>query len=210
MQLRFLGHAAFSLQFDGARLCLDPHRPGAVGGRFALPPIEGPFDVIAVSHAHEDHCGWTPALGTDHVIDADADFAGFSLRFRPVFHDKVGGVQMGLSQMIKITAGDTTIVHCGDIGGWDDEDLAWLQGVDLLLVPVGGTFTVNGKEAAELVALTKPRWVVPMHAADPRVDLNLAPTSDFLAACPRPTVALSTLDLDDPPADGATLLLQSP
>ena len=210
MQIDFLGHAAFSLRHDGARLCLDPHRPGAVGGRFSLPAIEGPFDAIAISHSHEDHSGWTPALGTQRIFDEDVEFSGFSLTFRSVPHDGCGGCQMGLSRMIKVIAGGWTVLHCGDIGAWNDEDIAWMRGCDLMLVPVGGTFTIDGPRAAELTELVGPRWVLPMHAADPRVDLQLAPVSTFLAACDRPVVELPTLDLGAAPPDGTTLLLRGP
>lgn len=210
MYIDFLGHAAFSVRNSMARLCLDPHRPGAVGGRFQLPAIEGPFDAIAISHAHEDHAGWTPALGTELIYDFDADFSGFSLQFRTVPHDDCGGAKMGFSRMIKVRSDGLVVVHCGDIGAFDDDDIAWLADVDLLLVPVGGTFTVDGVGAAALVTACAPKLVLPMHAADPRVDLDLAPIEDFLAACARPVTRLTTLDLKAPPTAGSIVLLEGP
>ena len=210
LQVHFLGHAAFALDNGQGRLCLDPHRPGAVGGRFNLPEIVGPFDAIAITHAHEDHAGWTPALGTDRVIDSDADFAGFSLQFRAVPHDAVGGAQMGWSRMIKIRFDRWTVVHCGDIGAWTDADIEWLRGVDLLLVPVGGTYTVDGAQAAELVRRCEPKMVLPMHARDPRIDLPLAPVDDFLGACQRPVFRRSSLDLASSPEQPCTVLLDAP
>lgn len=210
MKIHFLGHAAFSLDDGLGRLCLDPHRPGAVGGRFDLPPISGPFDAVAISHAHEDHAGWTPALGTKRIVDRDAQVAGFKLTFRAVPHDQCGGTAMGFSRMIKVQSAALTVVHCGDIGAWDEDDLAWLRGVDLLLVPVGGTFTIDGRTAAALVELVQPRWVMPMHAADPRVDLALQPVQRFVDACPRPVQHLAFFDGEAPPPDNTTLLLRGP
>ena len=210
MQVDFLGHAAFSIRNAQARLLLDPHRPGAVGGRFALPPIVGPFDAIAVSHSHEDHAGWTPALGTEVLYDTDVSFSGFSLQFRTVPHDDCGGTKMGFTRMIKVRSGGLVVVHCGDIGAFAAGDIAWLSGADLLLVPVGGTFTIDSAGAAALVQACAPKLVVPMHAADPRIDLPLAPIDDFLAACPRLVHRLPSVDLSAPPAAGSVVLLDSP
>jgi len=208
--LRFLGHAAFALQAADTRLCVDPHRPGAVGGRLQLPAITGPFDAVAITHRHEDHAGWTPALGTADIIDEDRDIGPLQLRFRPVFHDAEAGLRMGLSSMLSMANGGLRIVHCGDIGAWDDDDLAWLAGTDLLLVPVGGTFTIGCVRAIELTAAVKPRWVMPMHGADPRVDLDLELAADFVSACGRPVHRADHFDAAAPPPDGACLVLTCP
>ena len=181
MKLRFLGHAAFALELGSQRLCLDPHKPGVVGGRFQLPPIIGPFDAIASTHPHEDHCAWTPELGTTHRIEGDAVLGDVVVRSRPVFHDADGGLRMGLSTMLSFEAEGVRVVHCGDIGSYDAADVAWLRDTDVLLVPAGGTYTLDGAGAAALVRAVQPRIAIPMHAADPRVRLALAPISDFLA-----------------------------
>lgn len=214
MHIRFLGHAAFALsasvQGRTTKLCLDPHRPGAVGGRFSLPPIEGPFDAIAISHRHEDHAGWTPALGTDEIIDTDREIGPFALHFRPVPHDAEGGLRMGLTNMVSVRVDGVRVVHCGDIGAWDDADLRWLAGADLLLVPVGGTYTIDCAQAIELVAAVQPRWVMPMHGADARIDLPLQDAADFVAGCGRDVVRLDAFDTATLPPDGACVLLRGP
>ncbi len=216
MIVRFLGHAAFELHVGGLRLCLDPHRPGAVGGRFSLPEIAGPFDAIVVSHGHEDHCGWTPALGTQRILDRDMDLPAkdgsgdVSLSFRTVPHDDCGGAKMGFSRMIRIEHGDNVLVHCGDVGALNDDDYDWLADIDLLLVPVGGTYTIDGREAAALCARIKPTWVMPMHAADPRIDLPLGPIEPFITAAGRAVVRADTFDSAAPPLAGTTVLLTGP
>lgn len=182
MKLRFLGHAAFDLTLGGVRLCLDPHKPGALSGRFALPAIQGPFDALVHTHSHEDHCAWTPALGTQTVLDRPQAFGAVAVDTRPAFHDAVGGGRMGLVRMVSLRGDGLRVVHCGDLGAWDDADLAWLRGADVLLVPAGGTYTLDGAQAAELAAAVGARLTVPMHCADPRVDLPLAPVAAFAAA----------------------------
>ncbi len=197
MKLRFLGHAAFALELGGLRLCLDPHKPGVLGGRFRLPPIRGPFDVLASTHAHEDHSAWTPELGTVRRIEGDADLGTLTVRGRPVFHDKERGLRAGLSTMLSFEADGVRVVHCGDIGAYDASDIAWLRGTDVLLVPVGGTYTLDGAEAAALVREVAPGMAVPMHAADPRIDLPLAPIANF------------TQLFSEPPWRGAVLAWQA-
>jgi L-ascorbate metabolism protein UlaG (beta-lactamase superfamily) len=182
VRLRFLGHACFDLQLAGRRLCLDPHRPGALEGRLGLPAPRGPFDLLIASHRHADHHGWSPELGPSRFLEDDLCEAGLEVAFHAVFHDREAGARRGLCQAISVRGEGLRLVHLGDIGSWDSSDLAWLAGTAVLLVPVGGTFTLDGAEAAELVRLVRPRLAVPMHAADPRVDLPLAPVSVFLAA----------------------------
>jgi L-ascorbate metabolism protein UlaG (beta-lactamase superfamily) len=180
MKLRFLGHAAFALELGGVKLCLDPHKPGVVGGRFHLPPIVGPFDAIASTHPHEDHSAWTPELGTMTRIEGDAIIGAVQVRSRPVFHDTENGLRSGLSTMLSFEAEGVRVVHCGDVCSYDDADVAWLRGTDVLLVPVGGKYTLDGAQAAELVRAVAPKMAMPMHAADPRIDLPLAPLDTFL------------------------------
>ena len=196
LHLRFLGHAAFDLRLGGVRLCLDPHRPGAVGGRFHLPEIQGPFDAFACTHQHEDHAGWTPALGTTRQVQGGEQIGRVTVTSRPAFHDQQGGTRMGLVRMLSFEADGLRIVHCGDLGEFGAQDVAWLRGADVLLVPVGGTFTLGPAQAAQLVQAVGPRVAVPMHAADPRIDLRLEPVEAFLQALGQPFEQLQELVLD--------------
>ena len=210
MIVRWLGHAAFSINLPGAldgHLCLDPHAPGVLGGRFALPEIQGPFDAVLITHRHEDHCAWRPSLGTDRMIDADGSVGPYDVRFRGVPHDAVDGRQMGWVRMASVDDGAHRVVHAGDLAGFSAADVAWLRGVDVLLVPVGGTYTLDGAGAAAFTRAVEPRWVVPMHGADPAIDLPLAPVSDFLAALGWPVAATPVLDLGSPPPERHIVLL---
>jgi len=186
MRLRFLGHAAFDLELAGVRLCLDPHRPGALGGRFRLPAILGPFDAVVCTHRHEDHAGWTPALGTEQILDRTGTFGPLELEVRAALHDTAGGTRAGLTRMVSITGAGLRLVHAGDVAQWTPDDVAWLRGADVLLVPAGGTYTLDGAQAAALARAVGARWTVPMHCRDPRVDLPLAEVDDFAVAWGEP------------------------
>lgn len=194
MQLRFLGHAAFALQLAGLRLCLDPHKPGALGGRFQLPAIEGPFDALLRSHGHEDHAAWTAALGTDRWLDAPLQLPGLEVTARAAFHDQRLGLQQGLTRMLSLRGEGLRLVHSGDLGAADAADLDWLRGCDVLMIAAGGTWTLDGAAAAALAWRSGARAVVPMHCADPRVALALRPVEEFLAAWPGPVLRRALLD----------------
>lgn len=194
MRLRFLGHAAFDLQLAGLRLCLDPHKPGALGGRFQLPAIQGPFDALLRTHGHEDHAAWTPELGTQRWLDAPMQLSGLQIEARAVFHDAALGRHMGLVRMVSLRAEGLRIVHSGDLGQVDDSDIEWLSGTDVLLIAAGGTWTLDGPAAASVAQRCGARAVVPMHCADPRVDLALQPIDAFVAAWAGPKVRAITLD----------------
>ncbi len=207
-QLHFLGHAAFDLRMGDMRFCLDPHKPGALGGRFHFPEIQGPFDAIVHTHAHEDHSAWTPALGTTRIVDGDCDVGSVQLRVRPAFHDAHGGKRMGLVRMVSLQSGALRVVHCGDIAAWNDRDVGWLKHTDVLLVPVGGTYTLNGDRAAELVRAVQPRVCVPMHAADRLVDLPLDPIADFMDKMNWPTAACEKLESPLPQTQTVCVMLR--
>jgi L-ascorbate metabolism protein UlaG (beta-lactamase superfamily) len=195
--LRFLGHAAFALRTPWAHLVLDPHRPGAVGGRFVLPPIEGPFDAIVSTHPHEDHAGWTPALGTTRWVERDEAFGPLRLRFCAAPHDADGGRRMGLTRLLRVDAPDFSLAHSGDIGCLDAGAVAFCRGVDVLLVAAGGTYTLGAADAAEFARRVGARVVVPMHCADPAVDLALEPAEAFFAAyAPAAGGAAAVVDAD--------------
>ena len=210
MRLTFLGHAAFALEGGGVRLLLDPHMPGAVGGRFQLPEIQGPFDAIAYTHPHQDHAGWTPAMGTTRLIDGPTTIGGIAVTARTVVHDHHGGMQQGLVSMLSYHVEGVRVVHCGDLNAWTDDDVAWLRGTDVLLVPCGGTYSLGGAQAAQLVTAVAPRVSVPMHAADPRVRLDLEPIAHFLTALGPPHRESAVLDTADAGWDRTPVLVLDP
>lgn len=215
LRLTWHGHAAFSLSGEaGPRVLVDPHRPGGLGGRFRLPPITDPADLVLVTHWHEDHSWVGDAQRGALVADRTGTWAGVPVVAVEAFHDTERGARMGLTRMLALTLGGLRVAHLGDIGlPPDDAQWAALGPADVVLVPAGGTFTIGPAEAAAVGERSGARWVVPMHCAHPAVDLPLEPVEAFLARwrgdVERPPSATVTLDPSAPPARPLALVLPS-
>ena len=181
MKRTWLGHSTFVLETDaGAVLVTDPVDAGS---GFDLPRINA--DVITVSHHHFDHDAVDRIGGNPIVKDTPQPLtvAGFSICGYPAFHDEVQGAKRGPNTIYLIEADGQRFVHCGDLGHIpDDATIEALKGADVLMIPVGGVFTVDGKTAWEITKRIAPKTVVPMHFAVPNLTFRLEPVDNFLAA----------------------------
>jgi len=182
MQLIFHGHACFELRGEShPTVLIDPYRPDALNGRFSLPPIHSDPSVIALTHYHEDHAWICNDWRDVPIADHSGDFGGILFQGIPAYHDTHLGIQMGIITMLRFQWGGMDIVHLGDLGVIpNDEQQALLGTPDILLLPVGGTYTLGPEEALETVRKLNPRWIVPMHGYHPNIDLPLRPVSDFV------------------------------
>ena len=181
MKWTWLGHSTFLLETDaGKKLVTDPVDAGS---GFDLPKIEA--DVITVSHHHFDHDAVERIGGAPVVKDTPEPetLAGFLIKGYPAFHDEVKGAKRGPNILFSIEADGQRFVHCGDLGHVpDDATIDALKGADVLMIPVGGIFTVDGKTAWAIAKRIAPKTVVPMHYAVPNLTFKLEPLSNFLNA----------------------------
>ncbi|MFT4703502.1 MAG: L-ascorbate metabolism protein UlaG (beta-lactamase superfamily) [Bradymonadia bacterium] len=204
LDVRFHGHACFSLERAGKRLVLDPFEPGSLGGAVQLPALPDHFDAVLCTHEHADHAA-RHAVPSAADIGGRAEFAGIGITSHAVFHDEHGGsLRGGTSNMLRLRSPEGTVLHCGDLGERPTSAaLEWLRAVpiDVLLVPVGGYFTLGADGAAELVSLLNPRVVVPCHSADDGVALaqlsRRAPFTARYASADVATLNALTLPIDD-------------
>lgn len=175
MTITYLGHSCFRLEQDGFSLLIDPYCqvPG-------LPDISGEADAVYCSHQHFDH-NFTQQLRLSGRQDSP-----FTVRTVDVFHDDKGGALRGPNRIHIFTAGDVTVAHAGDLGHQlTEEQAAAIGPLDALLLPVGGTYTVDPAGAEAVVECLKPRVVVPMHYRSGEIGLPvLCPVEDFLALRP--------------------------
>ena len=181
MNWKWLGHSTFYVENEaGNRLLTDPVDEGS---GYAFAPVHA--DVVTVSHGHHDHCALDRVTGERIVKQtcAQETLAGFAIRGFFSYHDEARGHLRGTNTIFVIEADGQRFVHCGDLGHMPDDDtIEALKGCDVLFVPVGGVYTIDGRTAWELTKRIAPKTVVPMHFLTPVLTFKLDPVDNFLSA----------------------------
>lgn len=156
MEVKWLGHSCFKLTHQGRSVVIDPFQPDSVPG---LRNIKETADLVLCSHGHFDH---NYADGV--TVPEDAKPEAFKVTKITVCHDDANGSKRGMSDIHIIEIDGYKIAHFGDIGcELTDEQKLQLRGLDLALVPVGGYYTIDALQAAEMVRELAPHAVIPMH-----------------------------------------------
>ena len=158
MKITWIGHACFKIESCGYRLILDPYEDGYVPG---LKPLRESADMVLCSHDHGDH-------NAKNLVEiTEGQSCPFTITTISTFHDEVQGAKRGPNTIHIIDDGSFRIAHLGDLGcELEEEQINMLKHLDVCMIPVGGHFTIEGKQAAELVHLIQPRIVIPMHYRD--------------------------------------------
>jgi L-ascorbate metabolism protein UlaG (beta-lactamase superfamily) len=166
VKLRFYGHACFGVEIGSTSLCIDPFEPGP---HIDLPSLPDHFTHWVATHEHDDHNAGH-AIPSAERFHAPGALAGIRIERAEAAHDEFGGrLRGGMTDMLRITGNGATLLHCGDLGERPSGGvLRWLAQVpiDVLIVPVGGYYTLGTDGALELARLLQPRAVVPCHAAE--------------------------------------------
>ena len=205
MLITYHGHSEFLVELsDGRRVLFDPF-PAQVG--YPLHRVKA--DVVVISHHHFDHDYVDKVDGKPVVVDTEGTHSRCRHRLRGVSapHDEQGGSQRGRVLCFTLEADGLKILHLGDLGEVPDERLReQLFMPDILLIPVGGTYTLDAKEAAETISLLQPRITIPMHYRNERggfeVLTTLRPFLDAVApltASTQPLLRVTREDLSQQP-----------
>ncbi len=185
MKIKFLGHASFLITTaSGKKIVTDPYEPGGFGGAIGYGPLTESADYVTISHDHADHNYVKMVPGSPRVIGGAGEETHDGILFRALttHHDASRGAERGGNIVRVIEADEMALCHLGDLGhALGPEDATALRCVDVLLVPVGGTFTVDAKGATAVVDRLRPRIAIPMHFLTPKVGFDIAPVDDFLA-----------------------------
>lgn len=158
MKVTYIGHSCFQIKFStGLSVCFDPYSHGSVPG---LSDAEAVADMTFCSHSHADH------NDSESVGTPDEPYTGPAPEVKVIgtYHDEVKGAERGLNNITLVKSGDETVVHMGDIGcDLPQEQLSLIKGCDLLMIPVGGFFTIDCGMAYEMCRKTDSKAVIPMH-----------------------------------------------
>jgi L-ascorbate metabolism protein UlaG (beta-lactamase superfamily) len=177
MEITWYGRACFRLKGREATVITDPCPPstGFVAGKQNV-------DLLTISHAHPDHA-YTRSITAGLTLTRPGEYEYRDLLITGVraFHDGERGQQRGENMIFAVEIDGVHVCHLGDLGHLlSEEQLAELGPIDVLLVPVGGNFTISPAEAAEVVAQVSPKIVIPMHFAVDGASADLLGPDRFL------------------------------
>ncbi len=175
VRFKWFGQACFEIK-NSRTVVTDPHDGDGVG--LNTPRAKG--DIITVSHGHFDH-----AAGIDLVKKPDSEVVqeetgekivkGVKIKGIDSYHDKAEGAKRGENTIYIFELDGKKICHLGDLGHMlSDEKTKKIGDIDILLIPVGGNYTIGGEEAAKVAGKLDPKVVIPMHYKIPglTVDIN--------------------------------------
>ena len=185
MRLTYYGHSSFLLEAaDGTRVILDPYRAGSFDGAFRYGAIPDTAEAVVATHTHDDHGAVDTIPGHPRILvhPSTATVGPWAITGIDVAHDDEGGRSRGRNTIVVLDDGDVRLAHLGDLGHTLDAPTVTAIGrVDVLLVPVGGFFTIDHKQAADVVESLAPLVVIPMHYKTAEVDFPIATVEGFLA-----------------------------
>lgn len=172
MEISYLGHSSFKIKTKTGTVVTDPYTlPG-----MKMPAISA--DIVTVSHQHPDHNNVSSVSGTARrekpfVIAEPGEYEveGISFFGYQTSHDDSSGKERGENTIFIIQAEDLRILHLGDLGHeLPDKLVENLEGIDIVMVPVGGKYTINAETAFKVIEKIDPFYVLPMHYRTPAHD----------------------------------------
>lgn len=168
MQIQYYGHSCFKIVAKPAGrgqedivVFLDPFDK-TVG----LRPPQGQANVVLVSHDHSDHSNTAAIKGDPTVIDIPGEYSlkGINIVGIDSFHDATEGKERGHNTIFILEMEDLKICHLGDLGSdLNQKQLGEIDGVDILMIPIGGTYTIDAKKAIDIIKKIEPAIIIPMH-----------------------------------------------
>jgi len=182
MYITWLGQSCFKLQDkigpDGVLLVTDPYNDDT---GLKMPRFEA--DMVTVSHDHHDHNNLGAIRGNPFIIDTAGEYEmkGVFIEGVESWHDDKEGKERGKNIIYRIEMEDISITHLGDLGHTlDAKQLEKLEGTDILLIPVGGKYTINAAKAVEVISQIEPRIVIPMHYKIPGLKIDVDGADKFI------------------------------
>ena len=180
MKITYLGHSCFLFESkDGTKLMVDPYT--RVG--YELPNALT-ADVVLTSHGHFDH-NYVQAIEGDYILINKAgkyNAGALEIEGFDSWHDPKHGALRGKNVLFHFTLDGIRFCHFGDLGEAYNEDVACkLNGADVWLIPVGGTYTIDASQAVEYMKKLSPKLVIPMHYLPSDGTLDIAPIENFLS-----------------------------
>jgi L-ascorbate metabolism protein UlaG (beta-lactamase superfamily) len=179
MKIKYLAHAAFLITPEnGTRILTDPYETSMGVSHGA---INETADIVTVSHEHGDHNNVSAVKGNPKIVKVSQEVKGISIKAVATSHDDRGGSQRGKNTMFCFSIDSINVCHAGDLGHELTADQVKAIGkVDVLMIPVGGFFTIDARTATKVCDQLKPKVVLPMHYKTSKLNFPIAGVEDFL------------------------------
>ena len=181
MKLRWLGHSCFEITLNNGRVFVTDPYDDSVG----YPPLKVKADVALSSHGHFDHNYFAAIDGPYEVVNQPGAYERFGARITgvPSYHDDVKGAQRGGNVIFTVEADGVKLTHLGDLGHLPETEAqkAACASADVLLIPIGGTFTITTPQAVELIETYRPAAAIAMHYRNRYCGFKVSDASAFVA-----------------------------
>ncbi len=180
MNITWYGQSCFKITSKDITIITDPFDK-----KIGIKPYNGAADIVTVSHDHYDHNNIESLRGTPFIVRGPGEYETKNIFIRGIstFHDHREGAERGLNTIYLMEVEDMRICHLGDLGHTlSDKIIEQLGQIDILFIPVGGVYTIDGAEADELVDKIEPAIVIPMHYKIPALTIDIEKIDKFLSA----------------------------
>lgn len=197
MQIQYYGHSCFKIitkpagrGAEEAVLFIDPFDKS-----IGLRPPQGQANLALVTHNHSDHNNVAALKGDPYVIDIPGEYSAKGINIIGInsFHDNKNGTERGNNTIFVIESEELRICHLGDLGcDLTEKQLEAINGVDILMVPIGGKYTIDGKKAFEIAKKIEPKIIIPMHFKIKGTTLDIDDEKKFCneaGNCPKEKIA---------------------
>lgn len=177
MLINWIGHSCFRIIPDNGKVIVTDPFEG-----IGIEMKETYADILLISHGHGDHSAKGKVTGAYKLLEGPGEYqeTGVSITGFDSYHDNEQGRLRGHNTIFRIRADGLTVTHLGDLGCIPDEGLLReLRGTDVLLIPVGGNYTIGPAEALELISLLEPNIIIPMHYRTEGVMLDIGRLYEF-------------------------------
>lgn len=161
MEIRFIGHSCFEIKSKNINLVIDPY-DDKIG--YKLPKLSA--DVLLISHDHFDHSNKKGVSDYKLLVEGPGEYEtnGVFIYGRATYHDTKNGGDRGDNTIYLINADGFNILHLGDLGHeLSQSTMEKISNIDVLMIPVGGKYTIDAKTATKVISALEPGIVIPMH-----------------------------------------------
>lgn len=209
MDIYWYGQSCFKLKGKNAAVVIDPYDPDYTGLKL---PRDLQADMVLSSHSHKDHNFASVvsfSQGKPMVFDRPGEYevAGAVVTGINSFHDNTEGSERGANTIFHLLFDGLDIVHLGDLGQGKltEEQIAQIGQTDILLIPVGGTYTIDSKAALDIISQLEPKIIIPMHYNIEGLKFELENVDGFLkemgaeGVVPQPKLSITKDKLPEEP-----------